>query len=145
MSNVFFRVILSIKRYSLKEQICWNFILVLCFFALSWSYVWMSKLNTLVANPTKWLNTLKQFAGCSVLDHFVGLALKNLKINFEGAEVKGHCCSHQTFLGFFKVTFFDIFSYQKKWEFKVKYLVVFFLGKHRRRNSRGYPLRTTWP
>ena len=41
-------------------------------------------LNPLSANPTKWPNTLKQFAGklltnCfSVFDHFVKLALKGL-------------------------------------------------------------------
>ena len=40
--------------------------------------------NPLSANPTKWSNTLKQFVGnlsincLSVLDHFVGLALKGL-------------------------------------------------------------------
>ena len=39
-------------------------------------------LNPLSANPTKWLNTLKQFVGnlpttcLSVFDHFVKLALK---------------------------------------------------------------------
>ena len=44
---------------------------------------WYS-VNPLRANPTKWLNTLKQFAGnlptncLSVFDHFVGLALKEL-------------------------------------------------------------------
>ena len=42
-------------------------------------------LNPLSANPTKWSNTLKQFAGnlptncSSVFDHFVILALKRLK------------------------------------------------------------------
>ena len=42
--------------------------------------------NPLNANPTKWLNTIKQFvvnlpANClSVFDHFVGLAFKGLKI-----------------------------------------------------------------
>ena len=42
-------------------------------------------LNPLNANITKWSNTLKQFVGkvptscLSVLDHFVGLALKGLK------------------------------------------------------------------
>ena len=41
-------------------------------------------LNPLMANITKWSNTLKQFVGklatncLSVLDHFVGLALKEL-------------------------------------------------------------------
>ena len=43
-------------------------------------------LNPLSANPTKWPNTLKQFAvklltNClSVFDHFVGLLLKGLRI-----------------------------------------------------------------
>ena len=43
--------------------------------------------NPLGANPTKWSNTLKQFVGnlptncLSVFDHFVGLALKGLKIS----------------------------------------------------------------
>ena len=42
-------------------------------------------INSLNANFTKWSNTLKQFVGnlptncLSVLDHFVGLALKGLK------------------------------------------------------------------
>ena len=42
-------------------------------------------INSLCINPTKWLNTLKQFVGnlptnCfSVFDHFVKLALKGLK------------------------------------------------------------------
>ena len=42
-------------------------------------------LNPLSANPTKWSNTFKQFLGnlptdCfSVVDHFVGLALKRLR------------------------------------------------------------------
>ena len=42
--------------------------------------------NPLSANPTKWLNTLKRLVGTlstnclSVFDHFVGLALKELKI-----------------------------------------------------------------
>ena len=40
------------------------------------------------ANPTRWLNTLRQFVGkwptncLSVFDHFVGLALKGLTLNF---------------------------------------------------------------
>ena len=40
--------------------------------------------NPLSANPTKWLNTLKEFAGklptnrLSVFDHFMGLTLKGL-------------------------------------------------------------------
>ena len=43
-----------------------------------------SNINPLSANPTKRLNTLKQFVGklptnfLSALDHFVGLALKGL-------------------------------------------------------------------
>ena len=42
-------------------------------------------INPLSANPTKYLNTLKQFVGklptncLSVFDHFVGLALKRLR------------------------------------------------------------------
>ena len=42
---------------------------------------------TLSANPTKWSNTLKQFAAnlllnyLSVFDHFVGLALKGLRVS----------------------------------------------------------------
>ena len=39
-------------------------------------------INPLTANPTKWLNTLKQFVGnsncLSVFDHFVKLALEGL-------------------------------------------------------------------
>ena len=41
--------------------------------------------NPLSANPTKWSNTLKQFVGnlptncLSVLDNFVGLALKGFR------------------------------------------------------------------
>ena len=41
--------------------------------------------NPLSPNPTKWLNTLKQFVGnlptncLSVFDHFVKLALKGLR------------------------------------------------------------------
>ena len=41
-------------------------------------------LTPLSVNPTKWLNTLKQFVGnlstnfLSVFDHFMGLALKGL-------------------------------------------------------------------
>ena len=46
----------------------------------------LSAANPLNANPTKWSNTLKQFVGnlptncLSVLDHFVGLALRRLSI-----------------------------------------------------------------
>ena len=44
-------------------------------------------LNPLSSNPTKWSNTLKQFVGklptnrLSVFYHFVGLALKGLKLD----------------------------------------------------------------
>ena len=43
-------------------------------------------INPLSANPTKWSNTLKQFVGklppncLSVFVHFVGLALKGLRM-----------------------------------------------------------------
>ena len=43
-------------------------------------------INPLSANPTKWLNTLKEFVGnlpmncLSVFDNFVILALKGLKV-----------------------------------------------------------------
>ena len=46
-------------------------------------YIWFL-LNPLIASPTKWSNTLKQFVGSlptnclSVLDHFVKLAFKGL-------------------------------------------------------------------
>ena len=46
-------------------------------------FIW-NVLNPLSANPTKWLNTFKQFVGklppncLSVFDHFVKLALKGL-------------------------------------------------------------------
>ena len=48
--------------------------------------------NSLSANPTKWSNTLKQFINklptnyLSVLDHFVGLALKGLKQYQKGSN-----------------------------------------------------------
>ena len=48
----------------------------------------MNYVNPLSANPTKYSNTLKQFAGklppscLSVFDHFVGLALNGLKKRF---------------------------------------------------------------
>ena len=44
----------------------------------------LKDVNPLSANPTKWSNTLKQFAGnlptncLTVFDHFVKLALKGL-------------------------------------------------------------------
>ena len=46
------------------------------------------QLNPLSAKITKWSNTLKQFVGnlptncLSVFDHFVGLALKGLKMKW---------------------------------------------------------------
>ena len=49
------------------------------------AHEWKTDFNPLSTNPTKWSNTLKQFPGklptncLSVLDHFVGLALKGLK------------------------------------------------------------------
>ena len=45
----------------------------------------MTHFNPLIANPTKWPNTLKQFVGkllsncLSVFDHFVKVALKGLR------------------------------------------------------------------
>ena len=45
----------------------------------------ISDMNSLSANPTKWLNTLKQFVGnlpincLSVFHHFVKLVLKELR------------------------------------------------------------------
>ena len=50
--------------------------------------IYSDSLNPLSANPTKWLNTLKQFVGklptncLKVFGHFVGLALKGLKYTF---------------------------------------------------------------
>ena len=56
-----------------------------------WSSRWhrpsRNLVNCLSTNPTKWSNTLKQFVGIlptnrlSVFDHFVGLALKRLKVS----------------------------------------------------------------
>ena len=49
-------------------------------------YKLLECLNPLSANPTKCLNTLKQFLGnlltncLSVFDHLVGLALKGLRV-----------------------------------------------------------------
>ena len=49
----------------------------------------MIAINPLSANPTKWSNTLKQFAGnfptnfLSLFDHFVKLTLKGLKLAAE--------------------------------------------------------------
>ena len=53
------------------------------FFLLN--YIFTTLVNPLRANPIKWSNTLKQFVGklptnyLSVFDHFVELALKELK------------------------------------------------------------------
>ena len=53
-------------------------------FAGSQIHLWISILNPLRANSTKWLNTLKQLVGyyrricLSVFDHFTGLVLKGL-------------------------------------------------------------------
>ena len=50
--------------------------------------MFLSLINLLSANPTKWSNTLKQFIRSlptnylSVFDHFMGLALKGLN-NFK--------------------------------------------------------------
>ena len=47
-------------------------------------FLFKFSVNPLSANPTKWLNALKQFVGklptncLSVFNHFVGLALKGL-------------------------------------------------------------------
>ena len=52
------------------------------------SYELVRKYNPLRANPTKWSNTLKQFAGklptnyLSVCDHFVILALRGMTMFF---------------------------------------------------------------
>ena len=49
--------------------------------------------NPLSANPTKWLNTLKQFVGnlptncLSVPDYFVKLALKGISLELQGWKV----------------------------------------------------------
>ena len=59
---------------------CWN------------NHLWAS-INPLSANPTKWSNTLKQFAGklltncLSVFDHFVGLAFKGLNKRSQSMNV----------------------------------------------------------
>ena len=56
---------------------------------------YMSHLNPSSANLTKWLNTLKQFAGnlttncLSVFEHFVKLTLKGLNWRTEKQESKG--------------------------------------------------------
>ena len=52
-------------------------------------YVYGLTLSSLSTNPTKWLNTLKQFVGklqtncLSVFDHFVRLGLKRLRYIFK--------------------------------------------------------------
>ena len=38
------------------------------------------QVTVLSTNLTKWSSTLKQFVGSSVFDHFVGLALKRVRI-----------------------------------------------------------------
>ena len=49
--------------------------------------------NALIANPTEWSNTLKQFVGnlstncLSVFDHFVKLALKGLRFVSGGEDL----------------------------------------------------------
>ena len=49
--------------------------------------------NPLSANPTKWSNTLKQLVGklptncLSVLDYFVGMALKGLNIDLKKSRI----------------------------------------------------------
>ena len=40
----------------------------------------LNTLNPLSAKFIKWSNILKQFVGLSVFDHFVGLALKGLRL-----------------------------------------------------------------
>ena len=48
--------------------------------------IYFNKINPLSANPEKWPNTLKQFVGnlptncLSVFDHFMNLAIKELKL-----------------------------------------------------------------
>ena len=39
-------------------------------------------IDPLSANPTKWSNTLKQFVGKRVFDHFMGLTFKGLIKSF---------------------------------------------------------------
>ena len=41
-------------------------------------------INPLSAKPTKWSNTLLAMNCLNVFDHFVGLALKGLRILFQG-------------------------------------------------------------
>ena len=58
----------------------------------------LSNLKPLSANPTKWSDTLKQFVGnlltncLSVFDHFVGLALKGLRLLYLKIAVNGSDC-----------------------------------------------------
>ena len=67
-----------------------DFILLTCFVfhMIQMKITNFDTFNPLSANPTKWLNTLKQFIGnlptncLSVFDHFVGLALKGLICGF---------------------------------------------------------------
>ena len=50
--------------------------------------IFFERVNPLRVNPTKWSNTLKQFVGklrtncLKLFDHFMGLAFKELKIQF---------------------------------------------------------------
>ena len=84
-----------------KYRILLRYVLELCafklfrfFFVFSFSFILFNlfcvwnyslRLNRLTANPTKWSNTLKQFAGnlptncLSVFNHFVKLTLKGPK------------------------------------------------------------------
>ena len=58
----------------------------------------LSRFNTLTANFTKWLNTLKQFVSnlptncLSVFDHFVGFALNGLTLVLLGTSQRFFFC-----------------------------------------------------
>ena len=62
--------------------------------------IFLSFINNLSANPTKWSNTLKRFFGkfptncLSVFDHFVRLALKGLT-NASLKQAKKQNCSYE--------------------------------------------------
>ena len=64
------------KKYQQNFPRGWN---TIPFFVFNWQ--WDNDLNSLSANLTKWLNTLKEFVGTlpmnclSAFDHFEGLAL----------------------------------------------------------------------
>ena len=66
-----------------KKQVCKTY----CSKKFIWNLIF-SKINPLSAKLTKWPNTLKQFVGnlptncLSVFGHFMGLALKGLKVDF---------------------------------------------------------------